>query len=111
MLIAAAHHEFHKALFSQVLDSLRASRMMVRHDGVSFHFSIHVRTTGRWVGRSGLIPWLANSLHFVQLGFYIWRRLKGMVSAAELGSAGELRKTENTLRVTSLEVLRACGNI
>ena len=55
----------------------------------------------RWVGRSGLIPWLANSLDFVQLGFYIWRRPKSIVSAAEVTGVAELRKSENTLRVKS----------
>ena len=70
----------------------------------------------RWVCRSGHIPWLANSLEFVQLSFFfIWRRLKRIVSAAELTGAAELHKSENTYDacyiVTSLEVLRECGNI
>ena len=53
----------------------------------------------RCVGQSGLIPWLANSLDFVQLCFYTWRLLKSIVSAAELIGAAELRKSKNTLRV------------
>jgi hypothetical protein len=67
-----------------------------------FHFILAsiVEQPERWVGRSGQIPWLANSLDFVQLGFYIRRRLKIIVSAAELNGAAELRKSENTLRVT-----------
>jgi hypothetical protein len=82
--------------FSQVLDSLRVSRTMVLH----LILASMLEQPERWVGRSGQIPWLANSLDFVQLGFSTWRRLRSTASAAELTGAAELRKSENTLRVT-----------
>ena len=65
---------------------------------MAFHFilAFMLEQPEQWVGRSGQILWLANSLDFVQLGFYIWRRLKSIVSAAELIGAAELRKSENT---------------
>lgn len=66
-----------------------------------FHFTLAsmLEQPERWVGRSGLIPRLTNSLDLVQLGFCIWRRLKSIASAAEVPGAAKLRNSEDTLRV------------
>ena len=74
--------------FSQVLDSLRVSRMMV----FLFISASMLEEPERWVGRSGLIPWLANSLDFVQLRFYtgLSKKMDGIWNRYNLKSTGRI---------------------
>ncbi|XP_076246520.1 histone-lysine N-methyltransferase SETMAR-like [Calliopsis andreniformis] len=99
-LTAAEYLEFLQNHLSTLLEDVPLNvrqQMLLQQDGAPPHFGQQVRQylnqrfEGRWIGRSGSIPWPPRSPDLNPFDFFLWGYIKQKVYAVEIDS-------ENTLR-------------